>query len=73
LKAEGIDTRRYFSPPVHQMAAYQSLRGANGHMPVTEAIAASVLTLPMWDGISDEQVGRVATAVTRIANYRRAS
>jgi dTDP-4-amino-4,6-dideoxygalactose transaminase len=73
LKAEGIDTRRYFSPPVHQMAAYRSLRGANSHMPVSEAIAASVLTLPMWDGISDEQVGRVAKAVRRIADYRRAS
>ncbi|MGH2806294.1 MAG: DegT/DnrJ/EryC1/StrS family aminotransferase [Actinomycetota bacterium] len=73
LKAEGIDTRRYFSPPVHEMVAYRSLRGANGHMPATEAISAAVLTLPMWDGISDEQVAGVAAAIRRISSYRRAS
>jgi dTDP-4-amino-4,6-dideoxygalactose transaminase len=64
LRAEGIETRRYYSPPVHATRAYRYL--ARGDLPVTESAAARVLTLPLWMGMTEIQVGRVAEALRRI-------
>lgn len=66
LSAEGIETRRYYSPPVHSMKAYRYLNGGNRRLPVTEAVAEQVLTLPLWSEMTEEQVSRVAEAVGRI-------
>jgi dTDP-4-amino-4,6-dideoxygalactose transaminase len=63
LEAEGIQTRRYFSPPVHSMRAYQSMAVRNGVLDVTDAVSRRVLTLPMWSGISEEQVELVGRAI----------
>jgi dTDP-4-amino-4,6-dideoxygalactose transaminase len=63
LTAEGTDVRRYYSPPVHRMRAY---RNSGISLPVTEHAAARVVTLPLWVGMTDEHVGRVAEAVARI-------
>lgn len=65
LAAEGVETRRYYSPPVHAMRAYRGI-GHRGSLPVTEAASASSLTLPLWTQMADEQVERVALAVARI-------
>ena len=66
LDAEGIETRRYYSPPVHAMHAYRHLAGTNGALRVTEAAASRVLTLPMWSDMTEEHVSRVADAVQRL-------
>jgi dTDP-4-amino-4,6-dideoxygalactose transaminase len=67
LDAEGIQTRRYYSPPVHRQRAYRSLVGANGPLPVTDMAAERVLTLPLWTGMTHEQIEGVATALGRLA------
>ena len=67
LTAEGVQTRRYYSPPVHRQRAYRTVGPSNGALPVTDAAAARVLTLPLWTGMDDEQVDRVGVAVTRLA------
>jgi len=69
LAAEGIQTRRYYVPPVHSMRAYRHLAGTNGALSVTEFAASRVLTLPMWTDMTDEQVGRVADAVGRLRRF----
>lgn len=69
LSAEGIDSRRYYSPPVHAMEAYRSLAGTNGDLPVTDSAASRVITLPMWTGMTDRHVARVADAVGRIGRF----
>ncbi|MGH2572273.1 MAG: DegT/DnrJ/EryC1/StrS family aminotransferase [Actinomycetota bacterium] len=66
LAAEGIETRRYYSPPVHAMRAYSHLNGTNGRLRVTEEAAARALTLPLWSEMSDSEVFRVAGALDRI-------
>ena len=66
LEAEGIETRRYYSPPVHSMQAYRHLNGTNGHLPVTKWAAERALTLPLWSDMSEKQVDRVGVAVARI-------
>ncbi len=69
LAAEGIDTRRYYSPPVHEMRAYRRTVAANANLPVTDAAAASVLTLPLWTEMTDEHVERVVIAVGRVQRW----
>jgi dTDP-4-amino-4,6-dideoxygalactose transaminase len=69
LAAEGIESRRYYSPPVHAMEAYRSLATSNGDLPVTESAASRVITLPMWTGMTDHHVARVADAVGRIGRF----
>src|SRR5918996_5841615 len=69
LAAEGIDTRRYYSPPVHQMTAYRSYSGVNGSLPVTVDAASKVLAVPFWVDMTERQIARVARAFERIRRH----
>jgi dTDP-4-amino-4,6-dideoxygalactose transaminase len=73
LEAEGIQTRRYFSPPVHTMRSYRSMALRNGNLQVTNAVSQRVLTLPMWGGLEEEEARLVARAIERIQDYYGAS
>jgi dTDP-4-amino-4,6-dideoxygalactose transaminase len=66
LDAEGIDTRRYYAPPVHATHAYRAWDPGPGRLPNTELAAARCLTLPMWEGMTDDDPIRVAAAIRRI-------
>jgi dTDP-4-amino-4,6-dideoxygalactose transaminase len=66
LVAEGIETRRYYSPPVHATKAYRPIGRTNGELAVTEATSSRVVTLPLWVGMTDDHVHRVAEAIDRI-------
>jgi dTDP-4-amino-4,6-dideoxygalactose transaminase len=68
LTPEGIETRRYYSPPVHRTRAYRSFSNG-GSLAVTDEAASRVLTLPLWEGMADEHVARVAEAIGRIHRF----
>jgi dTDP-4-amino-4,6-dideoxygalactose transaminase len=61
LRRRGIETRRYYAPPVHEMRAYPQAEARV--LPVTAWASARVLTLPLWVGMTDAQVGRVSGAI----------
>jgi dTDP-4-amino-4,6-dideoxygalactose transaminase len=69
LAAEGIDSRRYYSPPVHAMKAYRFIAEGDGDYPVTDSAASRVISLPMWTAMTDRHVARVADAVARIGRF----
>jgi dTDP-4-amino-4,6-dideoxygalactose transaminase len=69
LSSVGIETRRYYSPPVHTMQAYRRLAGTNGGLPVTEEAARRTLTLPLWVDMTQAHIARVADAIVRIQAY----
>jgi dTDP-4-amino-4,6-dideoxygalactose transaminase len=69
LEAEGVETRRYYSPPVHRTRAYRTTAATNGVLPATERAAARVLTLPLFESMREEQLSRVAGAIARIQNH----
>jgi dTDP-4-amino-4,6-dideoxygalactose transaminase len=69
LAAEGVETRRYYDPPVHLMRAYRTRGRRAGDLPVTAWAAERALCLPLWDRMSDHQVRRVADAVERIRGW----
>lgn len=69
LEAEGIETRRYYAPPVHRMRAYRGLAETNGGLATTDHVSDRVLTLPLWNGMSLQDVDGVAEAVARVQRW----
>jgi dTDP-4-amino-4,6-dideoxygalactose transaminase len=65
LEADGIGTGIHYPLPIHLQEAYRSLGLGPGSMPVTEAAARRILSLPMFPEITREQVDYVAEALRR--------
>jgi len=64
LRERGIATGRHYPEPAHLAPAYARLGLGRGAFPVTEALAAECLSLPLFPGMTEEQVDR-AVAATR--------
>jgi len=62
----GIETMIHYPVPPHLQRAYLGLGFGKGRFPVAEELAATSLSLPMFVGITREQVGIVAG---RIAGF----
>jgi dTDP-4-amino-4,6-dideoxygalactose transaminase len=65
LADEGVETRRYYSPPVHLQKAYTGVL-SDVDLPVTTWASERVLSLPLWVGMTDHDVEGVAQAFRRI-------
>jgi dTDP-4-amino-4,6-dideoxygalactose transaminase len=63
LREQGIGTGRHYPHPPHLCPAYASLGYRRGHFPVSEALAAECLSLPIFPGIEEEQLDAVSTAI----------
>jgi dTDP-4-amino-4,6-dideoxygalactose transaminase len=55
LEESGIQTSVHY-PPIHSFTAYRESRRA---LPRTDALAERLLTLPLYGGLTDEQVEAV--------------
>ena len=64
LAAEGINTRKYYSPPVHRQQAYADVD--TPILPVTDRLGDQVVSLPIWSHLPLEDVERVAGAIVQI-------
>jgi dTDP-4-amino-4,6-dideoxygalactose transaminase len=64
LHAEGIQTRPYYSPPVHRQQAYTGVKSPA--LPVTDRLAARVISLPIWSHLPLEAADRIGEAFLRI-------
>ena len=53
----------HYPIPVHRQKAMAELGYAEGAFPVAEALAPSILSLPMFPELSDAQIARVAAAI----------
>jgi dTDP-3-amino-2,3,6-trideoxy-4-keto-D-glucose/dTDP-3-amino-3,4,6-trideoxy-alpha-D-glucose/dTDP-2,6-dideoxy-D-kanosamine transaminase len=62
LDAAQVGWGIHYPTPVHQMPAYQRFAPAGG-LPVTEAAAERVLSLPLHEALSDEQAARVVATL----------
>jgi dTDP-4-amino-4,6-dideoxygalactose transaminase len=63
LKAAGIATGLHYPLPVHLQKCYRDWGYGEGHFPITERAAASILSLPMFPGLAADQQQRVASAI----------
>lgn len=72
LAADGIDSRRYYHPPIHAQQAYAGRWRTPRPLPVTDALASSVLSPPLWSHMAASDVDRVAAALVRIHDHGQA-
>jgi dTDP-4-amino-4,6-dideoxygalactose transaminase len=64
LRAEGIDTRAYYVPPVHRMQAFAAFTEAcEPLLPETAALCDEVLTLPCYGTMTGRDVAAVSACV----------
>ena len=65
LQAEGIETRRYFWPPVHRATAVRLVRWSR-ICRCRHDLASRVVTLPIWPAMSDADVDTIADVLMSI-------
>jgi dTDP-4-amino-4,6-dideoxygalactose transaminase len=61
LNEQGIAAGVHYPVPLHWQPAYRHLKIAEDALPVTERVAASIISLPMYPELSQDQI----TTVTR--------
>lgn len=63
LAEAGIGTGIHYPIPLHLQKAYADLGHKKGDFPVSEGVAADILSLPMYPGLGYEQQDRIAQQV----------
>jgi dTDP-4-amino-4,6-dideoxygalactose transaminase len=63
LRERGIGTGRHYPFPVHLTEAYAWLGYRRGQFPVAEKLAHECLSLPMFPGISEDQLALVVEGI----------
>jgi len=69
LKVDGIDSRRYYHPPIHEQQAYEGRWARPRPLPVTDDLAASVLSPPLWSHMTEDTVVRVAGTIKNLHEH----
>jgi dTDP-4-amino-4,6-dideoxygalactose transaminase len=67
LHEVGIDTMIHYPVPPHLSEAYGELGGRVGDFPITERIADTVLSLPIFPHLAPEDIEKVIEAVSTFA------
>ncbi len=67
LSDQGIQTGIHYAVPLHLEPAFADLGYSLGEFPVAERAAESIVSLPMYPFLGDDEVARVAEAVGEVA------
>jgi len=72
LRAQGIGASVHFDPPVHTQPFYaEQCRSGKLNLPVTMKVSHCIVTLPMYPGMSEDDVCYVAQAANAAAEKFR--
>lgn len=63
LEGEGIHSMVHYPVPPHLSEAYQYLGIRKGRLPVTESYAEEVLSLPIYNGMAQEEIDYVIKSI----------
>ena len=63
LKLRGIGTIIHYPIPPHLAEAYQYLGHKEGELPITEHLAKTVLSIPMYNGMTEDEIRYVIDAI----------
>jgi dTDP-4-amino-4,6-dideoxygalactose transaminase len=63
LRESGIDTLIHYPVPAHLSQAYAEAGWKKGDFPITETLAATVLSLPMGPHLSEQEISAVIDAL----------
>lgn len=67
LDDNGIGTIIHYPIPPHLSEAYQYLNVKEGSLPITEKYAKEVLSIPLYNGMTEEEQERVIDAINKFA------
>jgi dTDP-4-amino-4,6-dideoxygalactose transaminase len=59
--ARGIELRRYFVPPCHEHPQFAA--APRGDLTMTDRLGARVVSLPLWEDMTDEMLGRIVASL----------
>lgn len=65
LKKDGIGTLIHYPIPPHLQKAYTVLGYHSGDFPIAEELANTSLSLPLWPGMSQQQVKEVSDSIQK--------
>lgn len=63
LNEAGIGTNKHYPIPMHLQECYKELGFGVGDFPIAEEISSTELSLPMYYGMTEEEIDHVVTAV----------
>jgi dTDP-4-amino-4,6-dideoxygalactose transaminase len=63
LAERGVQTAVHYPLPIHLQKPFRELGWKPGDLPVTEELARTCLSLPMYPELTQEQIERVADSV----------
>lgn len=67
LAAHGVGSGIHYPVPIHLSRAYASLGLGPGSLPVAEALAGRICSLPIFPGMTESQIAMVAASVASFA------
>lgn len=65
LSKEGIETKINYPHPIHLMSGYSFLGYRSGDLPATELLARTIVSLPIYPEMPEEDAFRVIDAIQR--------
>jgi dTDP-4-amino-4,6-dideoxygalactose transaminase len=63
LRRQGIGAGVHYPKPVHLLPCFEELGYARGDFLIAERLSDEELSLPVFPGLTDEQIARVARAL----------
>lgn len=65
LNEKGIGTNKHYPIPMHMQKCYRDLNILEGQLPIAEEISRTELSLPMYYGMTDEQIDYVIDVINK--------
>lgn len=65
LNEKGIKTNKHYPIPMHLQECYKDLGIKEGKLPIAEEISATELSLPMYYGMTEEQIDFVIDSINK--------
>jgi len=70
LGARGISCGLHYPIPLHLQAAYRDLGYRKGDFPVTEKVAESILSLPIFPHMTEDMLDFVCSEIEKLLEGR---
>ena len=65
LSDNGIGTVKHYPIPMHEQECYKDLGIKHGELPIAEEISRTVLSIPMYYGMTDEEINYVIETINK--------
>ena len=63
LNEKGINTNKHYPIPMHLQECYKDLKIPKGSLPIAEEISSTELSIPMYYGMTDEEIQYIIDAI----------